>query len=75
MGMKCAGPPCPNRIYSGGALNSVSLTRDGKPLWTQAELQDAMTEALYKQGLLTEQQRRDIRQRLGCDMADYRKEG
>ncbi|MDD5909049.1 MAG: hypothetical protein PUC54_02005 [Clostridiales bacterium] len=37
---------------------------------SKEQLQGVMIEALYKQGLLTEEQRRNLRQILRCDILD-----
>ena len=46
------------------------LTIDWNRIVKSKELQGVMIEALYKQGLLTEEQRRNLRQILRCDILD-----
>lgn len=55
-------------------MENTLITKDGMSLWTQEQLQNAMIEALYKQRLLTDEQRRSIREGLHCNMLDNTKE-
>ena len=51
-------------------MESVFITKDGLPIWTMEQLQSVMVEALYKQGLLTDEQRRSVLESLHCDRMD-----
>ncbi len=55
-------------------MGSAFITKDGLPIWTLEQLQAAMVEALYKQGMLTDEQQRSIRESLRCDRMDHTKE-
>ena len=59
------------RIYTKGGVFLNELTIDWNSIVKSKEqLQGVMIEALYKQGLLTEEQRRNLRQILHCDILD-----